>query len=57
VRWSEADGIFRGSRRDLAGAHPDQAMWIKYVDPEESEREHFDVYEKTLRMIDEKVPA
>ena len=57
VRWSEADGIFRGSRRDLAGVHPDQAMWIKYVDPEESEKEHFDVYEKTLRMIDEKVPA
>ena len=57
VRWSEADGIFRGSRRDLAGAHPEQAMWIKYVDPDEMEREHFEVYEQTLKMISEKVPA
>lgn len=57
VRWSEADGVFRGSRRDLAGQHPEQAMWIKYVDPEESEKEHFEVYEQTLKMIAEKVPA
>jgi uncharacterized protein (DUF362 family) len=57
VRWSEADGIFRGSRRDLAGVNPEQAMWIKYVDPEENEREQFEVYEKTLKMIAEKVPA
>jgi uncharacterized protein (DUF362 family) len=57
VRWSEADGIFRGSRRDLAGLNPEQAMWIKYVDPEETEREHFEVYEQTLKMIAEKVPA
>jgi uncharacterized protein (DUF362 family) len=57
VRWSEADGIFRGSRRDLSGKNPEQAMWFKYVDPEEDEKEHFEVYEKTLKMIAEKVPA
>jgi hypothetical protein len=57
VRWFEADGIFRSSRRDLAGKNPEQAMWIKYVDPAEEEREHFEVYERTLKMIAEKVPA
>jgi hypothetical protein len=57
VRWTEADGVFRGSRRDLSGKHPEQAMWIKYVDPDEMEGEHFEVYERTLKMIAEKVPA
>ncbi len=48
VKWHNESSYFRGSRRDLAGAHPEQAMWLKYVDPEEAEGEHYEVYEKTL---------
>ncbi len=49
VRWADPSGIIRGSRRDLSGAHPEQAMWLKYVDPEEAEGEHFEVYERALQ--------
>ncbi len=52
VRWHEVDGNIYRSRRKLAGKHPDQAMWLKYVDPLESEKEHFEVYEKTLAQMD-----
>lgn len=55
VKWSSEDGQFRGSRREISGAHPEQAMFFKYVDPEEDEGEHFEVYEYTLQMIKEKV--
>jgi hypothetical protein len=30
-------------------------MWMKYVDREEAEGEHFEVYEKTLTQIDYKM--
>ena len=50
VRWADPEGNIRVSRRQLAGEHPDQAMWLKYVDPDESEGEHYDVYEKTLQQ-------
>ena len=36
------------SRRELAGANKLSAMWLKYVDPEEAEGEHFEVYEEAL---------
>jgi len=26
-------------------------MWLKYVDPEETEQEHYEVYDRTLEMI------
>jgi len=26
-------------------------MWLKYVDPEETEGEHFEVYERTLAHL------
>ncbi|MBN2006549.1 MAG: DUF362 domain-containing protein [Anaerolineae bacterium] len=48
VKWHDKSSHFHGSRRDLSGKRPDQAMWLKYVDPEEAEGEHFEVYEKTL---------
>jgi hypothetical protein len=41
------------SRREMAGARKDRALWLKYVDPEETEGEHFEVYEKELRRMDE----
>ena len=52
VRWHSTDSVFRGSRRDLAGDDKRQAMWFKYVDPDEAEGEHFEVYERTLAQFD-----
>ena len=40
------------SRRKLSGANPEQAMWLKYVDPEETEGEHYTVYERGLERFD-----
>lgn len=52
VRWHSVDSnTLRGSRRDLAGADKRQAMWFKYVDPDEVEGEHFEVYEQTLAQF------
>jgi uncharacterized protein (DUF362 family) len=51
VRWSDPEGNIRISRRQLSGEHPDQAMWMKFVDPEEAEGEHYEVYEKTMSEI------
>jgi uncharacterized protein (DUF362 family) len=54
VRWSGAEAKRQQSRRILSGQHPEQAMWLKYVDPEETEGEHFEVYEEVLRTMREK---
>ncbi len=51
VKWHDPDGMLRVSRRQLAGAHADHAMFFKYVDPEEREQEHYEVYEKALRHV------
>jgi hypothetical protein len=48
VRWSDPTGNLNISRRILSGDHPEQGMLLKYVDPEENEGEHFEVYQKTL---------
>ncbi len=48
VRWHSDVSDLRESRRKLAGDRPDQAMWMKYVDPEEKEGEHYEVYEHAL---------
>jgi Domain of unknown function (DUF362) len=48
VRWNSPDGTIRVSRRELAGGHPDHAMWFKFVDPAEAEGEHYEVYERAL---------
>lgn len=37
-----------GSRRTLSGLRPDSALWLKYVDPDETEQEHFEIYEQGL---------
>lgn len=49
VRWSSETGNITTSRRELAGDFPAQAMWLKYVDEEEAEGEHYEVYEATLK--------
>ena len=51
VRWHEPDGMLRVSRRQLAGSHRSHAMFFKYVDPEEAEGEHYEVYERALAHI------
>ena len=52
VRWAEEDGIVRASRRVLSGDHPEQGMLMKFVDPQDPEGEHFEVYEQTLAKMD-----
>ncbi len=52
VKWHDPGGTVKVSRRILSGDHPEQAMWMKYVDPNDAEGEHFEVYERTLREID-----
>jgi hypothetical protein len=51
VRWHDPSGRIGASRRQLAGSDPDQALYFKYVDPDELEGENFDIYEKTLKEI------
>jgi hypothetical protein len=52
VRWHKKNGDLRESRRVLAGEWPGYSMWLKYVDPQEAEGEHYFVYENTLRQMD-----
>lgn len=54
VRWHDPNGRLSHSRRLIAGPNPDEALWLKYVDPQELEGEHFDIYEKTLQQIKDK---
>jgi len=53
VKWADPSGIIRVSRRELSGSHPEQGMWLKYIQPagEQDEGEHFEVYEQTLQQI------
>jgi uncharacterized protein (DUF362 family) len=51
VRWHSPHGTIRVSRRELSGDHRDHAMWFKYVDPDEAEGEHYEVYERALAGI------
>lgn len=51
VRWSGPMFEQRASRRTLSGAHPDHAMWLKYVDPDDVEEEQYSVYERTLKAM------
>ena len=51
VRWHDKNGRIYVSRRELAGAHRDHAMFYKFVDPEEAEGEHYDVYERALAAM------
>ena len=48
VRWHNEVSDLRRSRRVLSGSAPDQAMWMKYVDPDEEEGEHYEVYDTAL---------
>ena len=51
MRWHDRISDLQGSRRTLSGDKPEQAMWLKYVDPQEEEGERFEVYEHGLAHI------
>ena len=51
VRWSGLEWTRQESRRILSGEHPEQAMWMKYVDPADREGEHYEIYEQTLQQM------
>jgi hypothetical protein len=51
VRWHNTSSDLRASRRKLARNRHSHAVWLKYVDPEEAEGEHYKVYEQALAQI------
>ena len=51
VRWQSHSGRLNVSRRELAQRNKEQAMWLKFVDPEEAEGEHYQVYEQVLEQL------
>lgn len=51
-----SENPYRGfSRRQMSGAKPDRAIWLKYVDPDEWEGEHFEIYRRELARVGELV--
>lgn len=53
VKWHSKSSELGWSRRELAGVRRDSALWLKLVDPEEAEGEHYEVYERTLAQLKE----
>lgn len=51
VVWHSEDSELQYSRRILAGERKMDALWFKYIDPEEAEGEHLEVYERTLARL------
>lgn len=55
VIWHGMDPSVLRSRRELAGRKKESAIFLKLVDPEETEGEHFEVYERELARMGEAV--
>lgn len=51
VLWHDRSRHPDGSRRELAGARKESAIWVKLVDPEEREGERLDVYAEELARM------
>lgn len=51
VVWNGSDLRDLGSRRGLARERPDSALWLKFVNPCDMEKEHFSVYERNLEKL------
>jgi len=51
VVWNGSDLRKLGSRRGLTRGKPDHALWLKFVDPNNVEEEHFEVYERNLKEL------
>ena len=54
VRWHNPVSDLQTSRRVLAGDKPAQAMWMKFVDPDEREGERYTVYDHGLAQVPER---
>jgi hypothetical protein len=50
VRWHDKNSNLNISRRKLSGSSPEQAMWLKLVDPDEVEGEYFSVYDHAIKQ-------
>jgi uncharacterized protein (DUF362 family) len=57
VIWHGPDATRTPSRRELAGARKESAIFLKLADPEEREGEHFEVYEQELAALRVATPA
>jgi len=53
VVWNGTDPRRLGSRRGLSREKPDHALWLKLVDPDDTEKEHFEVYERNLGKLND----
>ncbi len=51
VRWHGKTSDLGRSRRELAGPNKQSAMFLKLVDPDEAEGEHYEVYEVNLARL------
>ena len=51
VKWSGPDPSHIRSHREFTGQRPGSALFLKLVDPEEREGEHFETYEDCLRRL------
>ena len=51
VKWSGPDPSHIKSHREFTGQRPGSALFLKLVDPEEREGEHFETYEDCLRRL------
>ena len=53
VVWNGPDPTQAGNVQSVAGARPGDAVWLKKVDPEEEEGEHYEVYQDTLDRFED----
>jgi len=53
VVWHEETSDLPHSRRAMARKRLGHGIWFKYVDPQEAEGEHYEVYERALERIEE----
>ena len=51
VKWSGPDPAHIKSHREFTGKKPGSALFLKLVDPEEHEGEHFEAYENCLHLL------
>lgn len=51
VKWADAGGNVTDSRNKLSNENPGQAVWMKYMDPDENEGEQYPIYAQALEQI------
>ena len=51
VKWADAGGDVSDHRARLSRENPGHGVWMKYIDPEESEGEQYSIYEQALEQI------